>query len=300
MDIHNFIENPFGASMTFIFRRMPKLESSRHFVIRQYKMATGKNINLRDPQSFNEKLQWLKLYDHHPKYIQMVDKIAAKQYVESILGSQYIIPTLGIWDDAKQIDFSMLPKQFVLKCNHDSGSVVVCRDKQRLDKEKTIVLLNKRLSKNYYYQSREWPYKGIVPKVFAEQFMENEDKSNSGLTDYKFYCFGGNPKMLYVSQGLENHETARISFLDLNWQFAPFSRSDYAPFEQLPPKPKTFDEMLKIAGKLSQDIPFLRVDLYEIKGKVYFSELTFCPCNGMMPFDPPEYDKILGDWIKLP
>ena len=149
-----------------------------------------------------------------------------------------------------------------------------------------------------YLRGREWPYKNVKPKIIAEKYLENI--AGQGLIDYKFYCFNGEPKFLYVSQGLENHATASRSFLTFDWQFAPFGRSDYKPLDVLPEKPKNFDKMVEFASILSKNIPFLRVDLYEVEGKIYFSELTFSPCGGMMPFNPPEWDRRLGEMLKLP
>lgn len=229
----------------------------------------------------------------------MVDKYAAKEYVASIIGEEHIIPTLGVWNSFDEIDFSTLPNRFVLKVTHDSGGLVICRDKEQLDIDIAKKKINKALKNDYYVGSREWPYKDVPRRIMAEQFMTNGDLDN-GLIDYKFYCFNGEPRFLYMSEGLENHSTARISFLTLDWKFAEFGRSDYKPFAELPEKPDKFDEMLEIAEVLARNVKnFIRVDLYEIKGNVYFSELTFSPCSGMMPFQPEEWDKKLGDMLVL-
>ena len=195
------------------------------------------------------------------------------------------------------IDFDKLPTQFVLKCTHDSGGLVVCKDKSNLNKKAAKKKIEKSMKTNYYKGGREWPYKNVKPRIIAEEYME--DISGNGLTDYKFYCFNGVPKYLYVSNGMDNHETARLSFLTMNWEKAPFGRSDYLEFEVLPPKPTKFDEMVKIAKSLSGGHPFLRVDLYEINNKVYFSELTFSPCGGFMPFVPEEWDAKLGEMVNI-
>lgn len=190
-----------------------------------------------------------------------------------------------------------LPTQFVLKCTHDSGGLVVCKDKNNLNKKAAKKKIENSMKTNYYKGGREWPYKNVKPQIIAEEYME--DISGNGLTDYKFYCFNGDPKYLYVSNGMDNHETARLSFLTMNWEKAPFGRSDYLEFEVLPPKPAKFDEMVKIAKSLSSGHPFLRVDLYEINNKVYFSELTFSPCGGFMPFVPEEWDAKLGEMVNI-
>ena len=280
-----------------IFRKASCFLPDKIYIKIKYYMKFHRKIDLKTPKTFNEKLQWLKLYDRKPEYSIMVDKFEAKKYVANIIGEKYIIPTLGVWDRFEDIDFDVLPNRFVLKCTHDSGGLLICRDKSKLDKAAAKKKINISLKTNYFYQGREWPYKNVKPRIIAEEYMENS--SSKDLTDYKFYCFNGVPKYLYVSTGLENHATALISFLTLNWEFAPFSRSDYKSFTELPPKPTKFDEMLKLAAKLSEGYKFLRVDLYQIKNQIYFSELTFSPCGGMMPFDPTEWDEELGKLIDL-
>ena len=263
-----------------------------------FKSNMGYELDLENPKTFSEKLQWLKLYDRRPEYTQMVDKYEAKEYVAKIIGEQYIISTLGVWDSFDDIDFNALPNQFVLKCTHDSGGLVICRDKYKIDKKSAKQRLNRSLNKNYFWLHREWPYKNVKPRIIAEQYME--DNSSPDLIDYKFYCFGGEPEFLYVSQGLSNHDTARISYLSLDWEREPFHRSDFAEFETLPQKPVTFDKMVEFARVLSKDIPFLRVDFYEINGQLYFSELTFFPGSGFTDFNPEKWDEILGQKINLP
>ena len=244
-------------------------------------------------------MQWLKLYNHKKTYTVMADKYGAKEYVAEKIGNAYIIPTLGVWDSFDEIDFDSLPEQFVLKCTHDSGGLVICRDKKNLDMENARRIITDSLNRDYYRVAREWPYKDVPRKVIAEKLMSDDTQVN-GLTDYKFYCFGGEPKFLYVSSGMDDHATARMSFLNLDWSAAAFRRADYLPFEQVPPKPEGYEKMLEIARILSAGEPFLRVDLYEIGGKIYFSELTFTPCGGMMVFHPSQWDVTLGSWITLP
>lgn len=258
-----------------------------------------KVLNWSSPKTFNEKLQWLKLNDHKDIYTTMVDKYEAKKYVGERIGESHIIPTLGVWDRVEDIDLDVLPNQFVLKCTHDSGGLVVCRDKSKLDWDNAKKILGRSLNHQYFYEAREWPYKNVRPRIIAESYMADENQQNS-LTDYKFYCFEGVPKFLYISTGLEDHATAHISFLNLDWTFAPFQRTDYEGYEALPPKPKNFEKMISLAEKLSYGTAFLRVDLYEINENVYFSELTFTPCGGMMTFKPKLWDAKLGEWISLP
>lgn len=282
-------------------RGLLKWTSDKKFIEKQYYHRFHKKLDLDNPVSFNEKLQWIKINMRDPVYTKMADKLEAKKYVENSIGNKYIIPTIGVWNEVKDINFSELPNQYVLKCTHNSGGIIICRDKEKLDVKEAKEKLGKCLKQNYYWSGREWPYKNITPRIIAEKYMQNnDDVDQKGLIDYKFYCFNGTVKYLYVSQGLENHNTARISFLTLDWTFAPFKRSDYKSFETLPAKPSTLEEMINLAENLSQGQPFLRVDLYEINGEIYFSELTFTPCNGYMPFDPPEWDIKLGKYIDLP
>lgn len=269
----------------------------KQFLYLMYWARMGKRLHLKDPRTFNEKLQWLKLYNRKPEYTTMVDKYEAKKYVAEKIGEEYIIPTLGVWDRFEDIDFDSLPDQFVLKCTHDSGGLVIVRDKSKLDMVAAERKINRSLERNYYLHNREWPYKNVRPRILAEQYME--DRSGAGLRDYKFYCFNGEPRFLYISEGLENHETATISFVTLDWDFAEYGRADYRPFTELPPKPQTFEQMVAFARELSTGHPFLRVDLYEIAGNTYFSELTVTPVGGYMPFDPEKWDLELGTLIDL-
>ena len=258
----------------------------------------GYRLNLKKPETFNEKIQWLKLYDRKPEYTTMVDKYEVKKYVANIIGEEYIIPTLGVWDKFEDINFENLPNQFVLKCTHDSGSVIICKDKNKLNISDVKKKINKSLKKNFYYISREWPYKNVKPRIIAEKYMKLKEQAS--LIDYKFFCFYGEPKFLYISEGLDNHELAKISFCDMEYCIAKFHRKDYKQFDKLPQKPVCFEEMKELARCLSKDIPFIRVDFYEIEDKIYFGELTFYPCSGYIPFEPKDYDKVLGDMIKLP
>lgn len=255
-------------------------------------------LNLKNPQTFNEKLQWLKLYDRKPEYTKMVDKYEAKKYVAEKISEEYIIPTIGVWDEFEEIDFDILPNQFVLKSTHDSGSIIIVRNKSMLDIKESKKIINRSLKTNYFWEGREWPYKNVKPRIIAEKYMKDNDEKD--LIDYKFYCFDGKVEFLYISQGMDNHETARISFLKTDWEFAPFKRSDYKSFEKLPEKPSQYEKMLDIAENLSKNIPFLRVDLYQIQNQVYFSELTFTPCSGHMPFVPTEWDRKIGELFIIP
>lgn len=271
--------------------------SDRDYLKRKYQVIMHKELDLDNPQTFNEKLQWLKLYDRKPIYTTMVDKYEVKKYVTSMIGEKYIISTLGIWEHFDDVDFDSLPNQFVLKCTHDSGGLVICKDKSNFDKISAKKKIERCLKRNYYWSGREWPYKNVKPRIIAEKYME--DSIDKKLTDYKFYCFNGVVKFLYVSTGLDNHSTAQMSFYDTQFNKMPFRRSDYRELEHTPKKPCHFAEMIEIAEKLSGDIPFLRVDLYEIDEQIYFSELTFYPCSGLMVTEPEEWDAMLGEWLDL-
>ena len=264
-----------------------------------YSLSLKKKLNLKNPQTFNEKLQWLKLYDRKPEYAKMVDKYEVREYIASKIGEEYLIPLVGgPWNSFDEIDFHKLPDQFVLKTTHDSGGVVICRNKAEFDKDRAKTLLTKSLNHSFFWRGREWPYKNCKPRIIAEKYME--DSGNAGtITDYKFYCFGGKPEFLYISEGLENHATAHISFVTLDWNFAKYGRSDYMPYDVLPEKPSCFEDMLKVCCELSDGHAFLRVDLYQINSKIYFSELTFFPCSGLMPFKNKEHDLELGKMVNI-
>lgn len=255
-------------------------------------------LNLDNPQTYNEKLQWLKLHDRKPEYTQMVDKYEVKQYVADKIGAEYIIPTLGVWDRFEDIDFNSLPNQFVLKCTHDSGGLVICRDKDTLDLNNARKKINNSLKRNYYYSGREWPYKNVKPRIIAEQYME--DPQSGDLRDYKIFVFNGVAKVLFVaSERQKVDEETKFDFFDVEFNHLPFTNGH--PNAKIEPKkPRNFEQMLRLAEKLSENIPQLRVDFYEIENKIYFGELTFFHWGGMMPFEPEEWDRTLGEWITLP
>lgn len=286
----------------FLIRVLKKIKIFHHLpdvvqVKMNYRMRLGRPLDLSNPKSFNEKLQWLKLNVRDQKHSMLVDKYEVKDYIAKAVGADYVIPTLGVWDSFDEIDFEELPNQFVLKCTHDSGGLSICRDKETWNRKDAKEKIEECLQRNYYYSSNEWPYKNVRPRIIAEQYMENE--SGCGLRDYKFYVLNGKVKYLYISEGLENHATAKISFVTTDWTFAPFGRSDYRPFESLPQPPEHLKEMIVLAEKLAEDDPFRRVDLYEINGHIYFSEITFFPCSGMMPFAPKEWDNKLGEQLDI-
>lgn len=263
-----------------------------------FKHRTGYPLNLENPQTFNEKLQWLKLNDRRVEYQKMVDKATAKEYVAEIVGEKYIIPTIGLWDSVDEIDWDSLPDQFVIKCTGDSGGVVVCKDKSRLDIEAAKAKLKKGWGRNYCKYNKEYPYENIRPRIIAEEYLE--DESGYELKDYKIFCFNGEPKLLFVASDrqLKGEET-KFDFFDMGWHHLPFTNGH--PNSSHPiQKPKNFDEMIDVARKLSVDIPQVRIDLYNCNGKIYFGEITFFHWSGMTPFDPIEWDYKLGNMITLP
>ena len=267
------------------------------FLKRMYQINMGRELDLESPKTYTEKLQWLKLYDHRPEYSRMVDKYGVKDYVAEKIGPEYVIPLLGVWDQVEQIDFDTLPNQFVLKTTHDSGGIVVCQDKSKLDIPAAKKSLKKFLKRNYYDHNREWPYKNVPHRIIAEAYME--DPTYQELRDYKFFTFNGVPKVLYIAQGRGKGEPTVADFFDMEFQHLPFTIDhDMAPVP--PEKPACFEEMKRLAAILSEGTPQLRVDFYEVDGKVYFGEMTFFHCSGMEGFHPEEWDRIFGDWVTLP
>lgn len=262
-----------------------------------FKMRIGYELNLDNPKTFNEKLQWLKLYDRKPLYTTLVDKCKVREYIKQKIGEEYLIPLLGVYDRFDDIDFKKLPKQFVIKCNHDSGGLVICKDKKKFDYEMAKKKINKSLKSNYYYHGREWPYKNVNPKIIIEKYME--DNKVHELIDYKVMCFDGVPKMIFTCSERFSSDGLKVTFFDLNWQKLPFERHYKSSINKVE-KPKNYDKMLELSRKLSIDIPFVRVDWYEINGKLYFGELTFYPGSGVEEFSPQEWDLKIGNMLNLP
>lgn len=270
--------------------------TDEEYLAKLYRAHLGKDLQLVHPVTFNEKLQWLKIHDRKKEYTTMVDKYAVKEYVSSTIGEKYVIKTLGVWKCFDDIDFDLLPNQFVLKCTHDSGGLVICRDKAKLNKNKARKKINKCLKKNFYYIGREWPYYDVVPRIIAEEYMQD----NTGeLRDYKFFCFNGVPKIYKIDfDRFNNH---RANYFDCsNDRLLHFGEKncppDYCRELQLP---ENIELMKKLACKLSENSKFLRVDFYEANGKVYFGELTFYPASGFGEFTDEAWDEKLGDWLEL-
>ena len=266
-----------------------------------YYYAMGKRLNLKNPKTFSEKLQWLKLYDHKPEYTIMVDKYAVKKYVADIIGEEYVIPTLGLWNKPEDIEWDKLPNQFVLKTTHGGGNtgVVICRDKSNFDRQQAIDKLNKSLRQDLYKIWREWPYKNVPRRIIAEKYIEAQPEIKD-LRDYKFFCFDGKMKGLFVATERQNpNEKVKFDFFDADYNHLPF-RQGHDHAKVTPQKPKNFELMKHVAERLSKRMPHVRVDLYDLGDRVLFGELTFFHFSGMIPFEPEEWDIIIGDLIHLP
>ena len=262
-----------------------------------YGLRMGKSLNLRDPKTYTEKIQWLKLHDFKPKYTKMVDKYLAKEYVAKMIGGEYLIPTYGVWNCAEEIDFDTLPDQFVLKCNHDSASVIICRDKRNFDKEAACRKLSDCLKNDFFYVGREYPYKSIDRKIMAEAYMEDQELRE--LRDYKFFTFGGEPKLVHVVSNRQNQDEETYGdFFDMDYRHLDLHMGhNFAP--DPPEKPHNFEKMKEFSRILSEGTRHLRVDFYEVDRKLYFGELTFYQDSGWKKIEPVEWDHRIGQWIDL-
>lgn len=263
-----------------------------------FKKRLGYKCNLEHPRTFNEKIQWLKLHDRKELYHDLVDKYEAKRIVGDLIGNEFIIPTLGIWERFDDIDFDGLPNRFVLKCTHDSASVVLCKDKTSFDYSSAREKLTEALKADYYhYVGKQWAYKGVERRIIAEEYLE--EGNNIGLTDYKFMVFGGECKCVFVCSGRQSK--LRLDAYDMDWQLMPFTRNNHPNMKERVPRPQCYDTMLTLAERIAGvvDNPFVRVDFYQVDGKVYFGEVTFYPEGGLGGFNPIEWDYVMGSWIKL-
>ena len=272
------------------------------YLKRLYKATFKKTLNLENPQTFNEKLQWLKLYYKRPDYTMMADKYAVRPYIAEKIGEEHLVPLLGVWDNADDIDFDSLPQQFVLKCNHNSGlGMCICKDKTKLDFQKVRDELKKGLAEDYSVVSREWQYRDIPRKIICEKYMK-DDKQNekTGIINYKVNCFNGVPKYIYVSSNVEGKTNDRLSLLTPEWENAPFTHGRYRAFDGTPPKPLNYEKMLEYSKILSENIPYVRVDFYGIDSQLYFSELTFTIASGFTRYEPEGSDELIGSWLTLP
>lgn len=267
------------------------------YIKKQFKHCMGSELNLDNPRTFQEKLQWLKLNDYRPIYAKMCDKYEVKSYVAGVIGEQYTVPTLGIYDRAEDIDYTMLPESFVMKTTHDSGTVVVCKDKNKLDIKETNKYLNRRLKIKYYLKERELYYKDVKPRIIVEKLIGAPWED---LQDYKFFCFNGEPKLMFIISNRWGEGGHKADYYDMSGKPVKIFQPGYENSETLPALPPVFEEMKLLAAKLSKDIPHLRVDFYYTQGQIYVGELTFFDSGGYLPFYPEDVNLMLGNWIKLP
>jgi len=272
-----------------------KLVPSKLYIRLQFHNFMGKSLNLKNPVTYNEKLQWLKLYDRRPEYTKLVDKYEVRSYIAEQIGEQYLIPLLGVYDSFDEIDFDALPSEFVLKPTHTSGDFYLCKNKSEFKPFELKKEVSAWLKRNYYLEHREWPYKNVKPRIICEKYMV--DESGVELKDYKFFCFHGEPKFLYVISSRRNDK--RMDFFDLSFDQLPIRLDPFKNSAKTIKRPVGFEEMVRLSKILSKDLRHVRVDFYNINGTIYFGELTFYPSSGLKRFEPEEFDKIVGNYIKL-
>ena len=295
MTKNNCIKHPL---LLHLLIKSARIWPDKMFLQLLFRIKLGKKLNLKRPKTFNEKLQWLKLYERKPEYTIMVDKIEAKKWAADRIGSGHVIPTLGVWDKFEDIDFDSLPNQFVLKTNHDSGGVVICKDKSHFDTERAKKILKKSLKRNYFLSHREWPYKNVQRKIFAEKYMV--DESGYELKDYKYFCFDGEVKFLFIATDRYNDKVeTKFDFFDDEFNHMPLTNG-HPNSKKVIHKPDGFEKMKEFARILSKGISHVRVDFYNINGEIYFGEMTFYHYSGTTPFEPEEWDLKFGELIKLP
>lgn len=293
MNIQRYINKFRGVLIRYLYPYLPP----KIAIEQKFYYCFGKKLDLKNPRTYNEKLQWLKLYDKHPEYSQLVDKIEAKKYVANIIGEEYIIPTLDVYEKVEDIDWEKLPNQFVIKTNHGCGRMIICKDKSKLNIEEEKEMLRKALKQDYSRMNNEYPYRYVHRRMLLEPYMEDE---TGELRDFKFFCFDGEPFCLFVAsdRGKVGVET-KFDFYDMDWNFLPFTNGHTNSGRLMSP-PQHFNEMKEIARELSKGFPHIRVDLYNINGKIYFGELTLFHWSGLKPFVPEKWDFILGEKLKLP
>lgn len=295
IDLRDVFSREFRNKMMFALAFLPDEMYLQLF----YFATTRKFINFKNPKGFNEKLQWLKVNDRRPEYTQLVDKLAVRDHISKVLGEEYLFPLLGKWESFDDIDFNTLPEQFVMKCNHDSGSTKVIKSKSSLTAEELNemkLFYTERLKQDFYYAGREYPYKGIKPYIIAEQLMIDETAPEKSIEDYKFFCFNGEPKVMFIAT--DRATDCKFDFFDMN--FNHLDLVNIHPNADKPiSKPEKFDEMKELAAKLSQGMRHVRIDLYELNGKIYFGEYTFFHGGGFQLCHPEKWERQLGDWIDI-
>ena len=296
-NIITYIKKPKTLGLAILSHFGTWLPDSLYLKI-MFRLKMGYKLNLKNPQTFNEKLQWLKLYNRKPEYTLMVDKSEAKTIAENILGKGSAIPTLGVWNKFEDIDFNSLPDRFVLKTTNGGGGcgVIICRDKSKLNLVSAAEQLKSSLKASIYRNLKEWPYKNVKPRILAEKFMVDE---SGELRDYKFYCFNGEPKVFLVASERFSRHRTYFDYFDMEGNHLPFTQGGMNN-PVTPALPSTFEEMKQVAKKLSHGLPHVRIDLYSVDEKVYFGEFTFFDSSGFEKFTPREWDNVFGNWLKLP
>lgn len=290
-----FVENPKIILIKFLYTVSSNFQDEKYLKM-LFPLKMGYPLNLENPLTYNEKLQWLKLNYRNPLMTKMVDKFSMKEVAKKIIGEKYIIESYGVWNSFDEIEFENLPRSFVLKTTHDQGGVIIVKDKDKIDKAYINSKLTNHLKTKHYFLSREWPYKNVQPKIMAEAILVNEDVGD--LYDYKFYCFHGEPKVMYIAHGRQN-DTCYLDFYDMEFNKLDITRPNYPQSDKSFEMPENWELMKELAKKLSIGFPHLRVDFYNINGKIYLGELTFFQGGGLMPFKPHEWDHKLGSWIDL-
>lgn len=277
--------------------RLPESEYPEE-IKRIYEQASGKKLDYNNVRTFNEKVQWLSAYDRNPLKTKLADKYAVREWVGKLIGSKYLIPLLGVWDRFDEIDFSVLPSSFVLKCNHGCGYNIIVRNKDEFDIENAKIKIEKWMKENYAFKAYFEPhYKNIIPKIICEKYLEN---NNSNLYDYKFHCFNGRPEYVYIVKNRNKEEKVKERNYDIKWNPQEFTYNNNSLEELIDEKPEKLDEMISIAEKLSADFKYVRVDLYYLNNnEIKFGEMTFTPCGGMAKWNPEKYDIIMGEKIRL-
>lgn len=282
--------------MKEIIKEISKIFPDELYLKIKYFIKLKRRLNLKNPERYNEKIQWLKLHDRNPDYTKLVDKYEVKEIIKEILGEEYIIPTLGVYNRFDDIDFDKLPKQFVIKCTHDSGGLVIVEDKKKLDKNKAKEKINRCLKRNYYYGTREWPYKNVKPRIIIEKYITDESKKE--LKDYKFFVFDGKVKLMFIATDRNSQNETCFDFYDEKFNHLPFTNGHPNSLKKLN-KPKNFEKMINLAEKIGRNMKHVRVDFYNVNGKILFGEITFYHWSGMKKFEPDEWDYKIGKLINL-
>jgi len=295
--LNNFIREPSTIIRALNKIGMLKWIPDEKYIKWRYFIEFRKKLNLDNPTTFNEKIQWLKLHDRNDKYTKLVDKLEVRDFVKSKVGSDYLVPLLGAWDNVNEIDWNSLPKEFVIKCTHDSGGLIICTDKNKLDIKKAKKKIQRSLSVNYYYSGREWPYKNVQPRIIAEKLLEQRDYQE--LRDYRFFCFHGEPKFVAVDFSINDKNKTRRNLYDMDWKLLPAEISYPRELNIKLIKPQKFEQMIDLSRRLSEGIPHVRIDFYYVNNEIIFGEMTFYHQGVLSKINPESFNHKLGDLIKI-